>query len=84
MYGPNPAPGGESDRPLLAGDRTAGLETDPDGGLTIYLQPDSPGEGREAKNWLPCPNTHGWFLILRMYLPRPEVIEAKWAIKRQH
>ena len=68
------------------GDRTAGLETDPDGGLTIYLQADSPGEGREA-NWLPCPDTDGWFLILRMYLPRPEVIEAKWEcppIERQH
>jgi hypothetical protein len=59
------------------GDRTAGLETDPDGGLTIYLQAGTPGAGKEA-NWLPCPATDEWFVILRMYLPRPEVIDAKW------
>ena len=59
------------------GDRTAGLEKDPDGGLTIYLQAESPGEDTEA-NWLPSPATDGWFVILRLYLPRPEVIEATW------
>ena len=34
------------------GDRTPGLVRDPDGGLTIYLQPGSPGTEREP-NWLP-------------------------------
>lgn len=58
------------------GDRTVGLDMDPDGGLTIYLQSGSPSEG-EA-NWLPSPATDGWFVILRLYLPRPEVIEATW------
>jgi len=58
------------------GDRTAGLDLDSDGGLTIYLQAESPSEG--ADNWLPSPATDGWFVILRLYLPRPEVIEATW------
>ncbi len=59
------------------GDRTAGLKTDSDGGLTIRLQAESPG-GDEEANWLPSPTDGEWFLILRMYLPRAEVIEAKW------
>ncbi len=59
------------------GDRTAGLVRDPDGGLTIHLQAESPASDDEA-NWLPAPATDDWFVILRMYLPRPEVIDAKW------
>jgi hypothetical protein len=59
------------------GDRTAGLKTDADGGLTIRLQAESPG-GDEEANWLPCPSDGEWFLVLRIYLPRPEVIEARW------
>jgi hypothetical protein len=59
------------------GDRTAGLNQDRGGGLTIYLQPGSPGSGREP-NWLPTSPDQPWFVILRMYRPRPEVVEAKW------
>jgi len=58
-------------------DTTAGLTKDQDGGLTIYLQAGSPGKEKEA-NWLPCPDDGEWFAILRMYLPRPEVIKAEW------
>jgi len=56
---------------------TAGLKKDPDGGLTIHLQAESPGQEHEA-NWLPCPSDSEWFVILRMYQPRPEVIKAEW------
>ena len=59
------------------GDRTAGLETDSDGGLTIHLQAKSPEADKQA-NWLPCPEDDDWFMVLRMYLPRPEVIDATW------
>lgn len=45
------------------GDRTPGLVQDPDGGLTIYLQPGSPGQKREP-NWLPTSAEHPWFVIL--------------------
>ena len=58
-------------------DGAAGLGKDPDGGLTIYLQAESPGKEKEA-NWLPCPPDGEWFVILRVYLPRPEVIKAEW------
>jgi hypothetical protein len=59
------------------GDRTAGLRRDADGGLTLYLQPESPGQGKEA-NWLPTSPEQAWFLILRMYRPQPAVLEATW------
>ena len=59
------------------GERTAGLQRDPDGALTISIQAESPGEG-QASNWLPCPAGGTWFVILRLYRPRPEVIDAKW------
>jgi hypothetical protein len=68
---PNPA------RRYSVGDRTPGLTRDPDGGLTIYLQPGSPGEEREP-NWLPTSAEHPWFVILRMYRPHPTVVQAKW------
>ena len=59
------------------GDRTAGLQTDPDGALTISIQAESPGDGQEA-NWLPCPPEGTWFVVLRLYLPHPEVVDASW------
>ncbi|MFE1307614.1 DUF1254 domain-containing protein [Streptomyces sp. NPDC058755] len=58
------------------GDRTPGLLTDGDGSLTLHLQPESPGPAREP-NWIPTPRGI-WFIGLRMYLPRPEVIDARW------
>jgi hypothetical protein len=68
---PNPA-----DRYSI-GDRSEGLVTDPDGGLTISIQTDPPA-GDAPSNWLPCPPDGTWFVILRLYLPRPEVVAAEW------
>ena len=59
------------------GDRTEGLTNDSDGGLTIHLQAESPG-GVEESNWLPCPEKGEFLLILRLYRPRPAVIDATW------
>ncbi|MFJ4693138.1 DUF1254 domain-containing protein [Streptomyces sp. NPDC088766] len=75
----------DADRNLIAnpigrysvGDRTPGLVTDPDGGLTVSLRPDSPGPEREG-NWLPTPERGDWFTMLRMYLPRPDAVDARW------
>jgi hypothetical protein len=59
------------------GDRSKGLKRDSDGGLTIYIQHESPGEEKES-NWLPAPE--GVFnLYMRMYQPHQEVVDAKWA-----
>jgi len=52
------------------------LKRDPDGGLTLYIQQETPGKDKEA-NWLPAPN--GPFLIaLRMYWPKAEAISGEW------
>ena len=59
------------------GDRTPALEHDSDGGLTIYLQPASPGTQREP-NWLPTSARDPWFVILRLYRPHDEVIKSRW------
>jgi hypothetical protein len=52
------------------------LERDPDGGVTIYLQHDSPGKKLES-NWLPAPSG-AFFAVLRMYWPKPELLAGKW------
>jgi hypothetical protein len=59
------------------GDRTPGLKREPDGSLTIYLQPSSPGSARMA-NWLPTSREHPWFVILRLYRPGRSVAQGKW------
>jgi hypothetical protein len=52
------------------------LKTDADGGLTIYLQHESPGADREA-NWLPVPDGP-FYAALRMYWPKQEVLDGEW------
>jgi hypothetical protein len=58
------------------GDRSKSLKKDLDGGLTLYVQHESPGEDKES-NWLPAPEG-SFYLVLRMYQPHQEVIDAKW------
>jgi hypothetical protein len=47
-----------------------------DGSLTLYVQKDSPGAGKEA-NWLPAPDGK-FYAILRLYMPAPEVVNGTW------
>ena len=52
------------------------LHRDADGGLTIYLQNESPGSEKEA-NWLPVPN--GPFAaVLRLYWPKSGALDGTW------
>lgn len=52
------------------------LTKDGDGGLTLYIQHESPGKDKEA-NWLPAPN--GPFMVtMRYYWPKPELLSGKW------
>jgi hypothetical protein len=52
------------------------LVTDADGGLTIYVQHDSPGPDREA-NWLPAPA--GLFqMVMRLYWPKDAALDGTW------
>jgi hypothetical protein len=64
------------DRYLINSPMLPGLKTDADGGLTIYIQSESPGKGKES-NWLPAPK--GPFMAaLRYYWPKPELLNDEW------
>jgi hypothetical protein len=52
------------------------LVKDADGGLTFYVQNESPGADKEP-NWLPAPK--GPFLMaMRLYWPKEEALSGKW------
>jgi hypothetical protein len=52
------------------------MKADADGGLTIYVQKDTPGADKEA-NWLPAPDGQ-FFMILRTYLPADDIVNQTW------
>ncbi len=52
------------------------LKHDADGGLTIYVQHDSPGTDKES-NWLPAPDGPFW-IAMRLYWPKAEAIDGTW------
>ncbi|MGW4097625.1 DUF1254 domain-containing protein [Mycobacterium sp. NPDC004974] len=52
------------------------LIKDPDGGVTIYVQNQSPGQDKEA-NWLPAP-AGPFQMILRLYWPKEEALNGTW------
>jgi len=63
-------------RYLINSPMLPGLKRDADGGLTLYLQSESPGKALES-NWLPAPK--GPFAAaLRIYLPEPSVLDGTW------
>jgi hypothetical protein len=64
------------DRYLLNSTMLSKFKMDADGGLTLYIQHDSPGKAKEA-NWLPAPK--GAFLLFnRLYWPKPEALDGTW------
>ena len=52
------------------------FKQDADGGLTLYVQNESPGKDKEA-NWLPAP-AGPFFMVMRLYWPKAEALEGKW------
>jgi hypothetical protein len=52
------------------------LKRDSDGGITLYIQNESPGPDKES-NWLPAPKGP-FFMVLRLYWPKPEALDGKW------
>jgi hypothetical protein len=67
------------------GDRDA-MKFAGDGSLTIYIQHDSPGADKES-NWLPSPASGQLGITMRVYAPKPEVLDGRWAppaIKRMN
>lgn len=52
------------------------MKLDDGGGLTIYIQPDSPRKDKEA-NWLPAPEGP-FFLQFRCYWPEKAIVDGNW------
>lgn len=52
------------------------MKLDEDGGLSIYLQSESPGAEKES-NWLPAPEGE-FYLVMRLYWPQRDVLEGIW------
>jgi hypothetical protein len=52
------------------------LKRDSDGGITFYLQHESPGAEKES-NWLPAPNGPFW-CAMRFYWPKEEALDGRW------
>ncbi|XZE44173.1 DUF1254 domain-containing protein [Pirellulaceae bacterium SH467] len=64
------------DRYLINSPMLPNLKRDIDGGLTLYLQHESPGEGKDT-NWLPAPDGE-FFAVLRLYWPKDDALTGKW------
>jgi hypothetical protein len=47
-----------------------------DGGLTFYIQNESPGKDKEP-NWLPAPKGP-FFMAMRLYWPKDEALNGEW------
>ena len=52
------------------------LKRDADGGLTLFIQNESPGKDKED-NWLPAPKGP-MIVYLRLYWPKAEAMDGKW------
>ena len=69
-------------RYLLNSPMLPDYKRDADGGVTLYIQRQSPGKEKEA-NWLPAPN--GPFsMILRLYWPKIEAVDGAWKAPQLH
>ena len=63
-------------RYLLNSSMLPQFNRDAEGGITFYIQNESPGADQEA-NWLPAPKGP-FFSVMRLYWPKPEALEGKW------
>lgn len=52
------------------------LKRDADGGVTLYIQHESPGPDKEA-NWLPAPEGPFW-CAMRLYWPKEAALDGSW------
>ncbi|PWK76089.1 DUF1254 domain-containing protein [Aminobacter sp. AP02] len=66
----------ELNRYLINSAMVPDLKKDADGGVTLYIQHDSPGTDKQA-NWLPAP-TGPFFMALRLYWPKPDALDGEW------
>jgi hypothetical protein len=70
------------DRYLINSPMLPSMKMNADGGLTLYIQHESPGKDLES-NWLPAPE--GPFSsYLRIYWPKEEVLQGKWTAPKMN
>jgi len=50
-----------------------------DGSLDLYIQTEKPSD-KKIKNWLPIPKSGPFFLTLRLYWLKQEVLDGKWNV----
>jgi hypothetical protein len=63
-------------RYLINSTMLSDLKKNSDGGITLYIQNESPGTDKES-NWLPAPK--GPFAVfLRLYWPKDEALNGTW------
>lgn len=63
-------------RYLINSPMLPGMKKDADGGLTLYIQNESPGKAKES-NWLPAPK--GPFaMYMRLYWPAEAALDGSW------
>jgi hypothetical protein len=67
------------DRYLLNSTMLDDFVRDDDGGITLYIQHDSPGKAREP-NWLPAP-AGLFFMAMRLYWPKAEALDGTWKLQ---
>jgi hypothetical protein len=63
-------------RYLINSPMLSGLKLDKDGGLTIFIQNQSPGKESES-NWLPAPKAP-FMVVMRLYWPKEEALNGTW------
>ena len=66
------------DRYLLNSPMLADFVRDDDGGVTFYVQHDSPGVVKEP-NWLPAP-AGPFSVVMRLYWPKTEAFDGTWKL----
>ena len=66
------------DRYLINSPMLPDLVRDGDGGVTLYLQHDSPGKAREP-NWLPAP-AGPFVAVMRLYWPKAPALDGTWKL----
>ncbi|MFQ3458362.1 DUF1254 domain-containing protein [Bradyrhizobium sp. UFLA01-814] len=63
-------------RYLINSPMLSNLKRDADGGITLYIQNEPPGQDKEA-NWLPAPKGP-FFAAMRLYWPKPAALSGQW------
>jgi hypothetical protein len=64
------------DRYLINSPMLPDLVKDADGGVTLYVQHESPGADKQP-NWLPAP-AGPFMMVLRLYLPEQPALDGSW------